>query len=140
MATFRKRSSKWHVQVRRAGHPTLTRSFTHKSDADAWARKIERQIDSGDLTVDQRALKGLTVRDLLVRYQETITPSKRGARMERYKIATLLTHPISEHHFYLFIMVQLEPRTYLRCEPFYPSSKANRDSPVLHRAPQTFGM
>ena len=96
MATFRKRSSKWHVQVRRAGHPTLTRSFTHKSDADAWARKIERQIDSGDLTVDQRALKGLTVRDLLVRYQETITPSKRGARMERYKIATLLTHPISD--------------------------------------------
>ena len=51
MATFRKRGNKWHVQVRRAGKATQTRSFTHKSDAEAWARKTERQIDN-DVVLD----------------------------------------------------------------------------------------
>ena len=33
MATFRKRNDKWHVQVRRAGHPSQSKSFISKSDA-----------------------------------------------------------------------------------------------------------
>jgi len=81
MATFMKRGNKWHVQIRRSGKPTQTRSFTHKSDAEAWAKETERLIDNGGL-VDLSKLKELTAGDLLTRYRNTITPSKRSAGVE----------------------------------------------------------
>jgi integrase len=96
MATFRKRGSKWHVQVRRSEKPTQTRSFTHKSDAEAWARKTERQIDNDVVLDDLSKLKGLTVGDLLIRYRNTITPSKRSACVEAYIIGGVLAHQIAD--------------------------------------------
>ena len=33
MATLRNRNGKWHVQVRRTGHATRTRSFLSKTEA-----------------------------------------------------------------------------------------------------------
>jgi integrase len=95
MASIRKHRNKWQAQVRRTGYPALVRSFIHKADAQAWARRSEQRIDSGDLMVDQRALKVMTVGDLLVRYKNTITPTKRGAGMERYKVDAFLSHPIA---------------------------------------------
>ena len=95
MAAIRKHRNKWQAQVRRTGHPARVRSFSHKSDAQAWARKVERQIDGGEFFVDQTVLKKTTVRDLLIRYRDEVTPGKRGAAMERYKIETLLSHPIA---------------------------------------------
>jgi hypothetical protein len=96
MASIRKHRGKWQAQIRRSGFPHLSRSFINKSDAQVWARKAERQIDNGDLRVDQRSLNGLTVRDLLIRYRDTVTSTKRGARMERYKVGTFLSHPIAD--------------------------------------------
>lgn len=95
MASIRKHRNKWQAQVRRSGYPALVRSFIQKADAQAWARKTERQIDTGDLMADQRVLKVMTVRDLLVRYRDTITPTKRGAEKERYKIDAFLSQPFS---------------------------------------------
>ena len=95
MASIRKHRNKWQAQVRRSGYPALVRSFNQKADAQAWARKSEQQIDSGDLMVDQRVLKVMTVRDLLVRYRDTITPAKRGAEKERYRIDAFLSHPFA---------------------------------------------
>jgi CheY-like chemotaxis protein len=48
MATLRKRGSRWHVQVRRSGQ-SHTRSFSYKEDAEAWGRKTEREIDTGEI-------------------------------------------------------------------------------------------
>lgn len=50
-ATFRKRGSKWRVQVRRTGHPTMTRSFLHKADAELWARKARHLRESPRLAL-----------------------------------------------------------------------------------------
>ena len=61
----------------------MTRSFTHKADAEAWGRKIERDIDIGGIGSDHR-LKALTVGELLLRYQAEVTPNKRGAEVEKY--------------------------------------------------------
>jgi len=96
MASIRKHRNKWQVQVRRAGHPPVARSFLQKADATAWGREVERQIDRGGLIADQRTLNGLRVRDLLERYKATITPSKRSARMETYKIGIFLSHKIAD--------------------------------------------
>jgi len=47
MATFDKRDSgRWRVQVRRRGH-SLSETFASKKDAEAWARRIESEIDNG---------------------------------------------------------------------------------------------
>ena len=37
VATIRKRSAGWEVQVRRYGYPVANRTLTTKVDADAWA-------------------------------------------------------------------------------------------------------
>jgi hypothetical protein len=41
MAAFRKRKDKWHVQIRKLGTAPLTKTFTHKKDAQQWANEIE---------------------------------------------------------------------------------------------------
>jgi len=47
MATFDKRDSgRWCAQVRRRGH-SLSDTFPNKKDAEAWARRIESEIDNG---------------------------------------------------------------------------------------------
>ena len=96
MPTIRKRGSKWHVQVRRSGHQTQTRTFNHKADADAWGRKAERELDNGELYSNTSDLKSMTTGDLLRRYSDEVTPSKRGRSVERYIVDQLLRHSFSE--------------------------------------------
>ena len=47
MATIKKRDSgRWQAQVRRKGH-ALSETFALRADAEAWARRIEGEIDNG---------------------------------------------------------------------------------------------
>jgi integrase len=93
MATLRKRGSKWHVQVRRSGQ-SMTRSFTHKADAEAWGRKIERDIDTGDLS-DTDRLSRVVLRELLERYSSEVIPKKRSGVIEQFFVDRFLRHPIA---------------------------------------------
>ena len=52
MASISKHRNKWQLQVRRVGHPPMSRSFIQKADAMAWARQVEQKIDTGDLVAD----------------------------------------------------------------------------------------
>jgi integrase len=81
--------------VRREGYPPLSRTFVSKADAQVWARDQERAIDRAEAPISTRELKGLTVADLLRRYRDTVTPTKRGAEPERYRLAALLAHEIA---------------------------------------------
>jgi hypothetical protein len=92
MPTIRKRGQTWQAQVRRAGYPALSKSFSTRADAIAWAREKERSIDRAELPTDIKELKRLTVADLLKRYEQEITPRKRGAVFERSRIRQLLAH------------------------------------------------
>lgn len=89
MASIRKRDSKWHVQVRRSGL-SRTRSFTHKADAEAWARKTERDIDTGEIRAVADQLKTTTVGELLRRYRREVMINKRGADVEAYIVDRFL--------------------------------------------------
>jgi hypothetical protein len=53
MATIRRRKSKWQAQVRRQGHPPLSRTFHLRADAELWARQTEAELDRGGLPVDK---------------------------------------------------------------------------------------
>ena len=46
MANIRKRGNKWQVQIRRAGHSSITKTFLRKEEALAWGRSQEVRFDA----------------------------------------------------------------------------------------------
>jgi integrase len=96
MATIRKRGQRWHAQVRLSGHPALTKSFILRADAEAWARQQEVRIEQGDIVSIRRDLSRTTLRELLVRYRDEVSPTKRSHRSEAARIGTILRDDISD--------------------------------------------
>lgn len=94
MATLRKRGQRWHAQVRRKGRASVTCSFHSRVEALVWAREQERQADQGRPEV-QRALKGITVADVVTRYRDEVVPRKRGADREILTLNAFLRHPLA---------------------------------------------
>lgn len=94
MASIRERAGTWQVRVRRKGYPDEVASFSTKTEAQKWARRIEAAMDEGNHQ-STHAVKDLLLTDVLQRYMEEVTPSKRGAKreaegikfMQRQKIA-----------------------------------------------------
>ena len=84
MATYRKRGARWHVQIRRKGHPASTKSFLLRIDAEAWARQRELEYDRGEAPQDRSALRLLTFGDLLRRYEASVIPTKKSSYQEGY--------------------------------------------------------
>ena len=82
MATLRNRNGKWHAQVRRTGYPPRTRSFMSKADAQKWARRIEAELDAAVIPCDPRILNRTSVRELLLRYRDNVSVTKRGEASE----------------------------------------------------------
>jgi integrase len=94
MATIRKRGSKWQVQIRRAGHRPSSKSFAVRKDALEWARQTEVQADRAELPADPKVLRQITLGDLVRRYRDTVSISKRAAANERISLTAFLTHRI----------------------------------------------
>lgn len=85
MATIRERSGRWQAVVKRKGYPQQTKSFELRKDAERWARHVERQMDAGQW-LDRTEAEQTTVGEMLARYGREITPGKRGAIKERYRL------------------------------------------------------
>ena len=45
MATIRKRGSRYNVQIRKEGYPSITKTFTRISVAKKWASSIEAGME-----------------------------------------------------------------------------------------------
>jgi integrase len=83
MAVVRQRGDKWQAIVRRKGYGQVARSFTTKRDAETWARQQEIALDRAELPVSTGVLKGMTLRDLLIRYRNEVSSRKRSREMEQ---------------------------------------------------------
>ena len=94
MGTIRKRNGKFQAQVRREGVNPISKTFHTKKDAKVWVRSIESRIDAGEVNLAMPKL--LTLRDLLVRYANEITPYKKGKLQEFRRISRLLKDRISD--------------------------------------------
>lgn len=81
MASFRQRAGKWQARVSVKGFPTETRSFNTKSDAQRWSRELEYAMDCG-VYKNQAQADDLLFRDVMQRYLEEVTPTKRSAKRE----------------------------------------------------------
>jgi integrase len=92
MATISKRGQRWRVQVFRRGI-RVAQSFRLKGDALAWARETEAAIEECRYGMPSCA----TLRDVLDRYAEDVSPSKRGSKAELVRLRNLALDPIAEN-------------------------------------------
>ena len=76
MATIRKLRSKWQAQIRIKGYKPQAKSFTLKSDAAAWARLVEAEIQKG-MFVDTSEAERMTVSDAIERYLRSIRDQRK---------------------------------------------------------------
>lgn len=66
MASILPIGGKWRALVRRKGHRPICKTHSTKAAAEAWARKVEHQLDEGKAP----AADGMTVADLIGVYRE----------------------------------------------------------------------
>lgn len=90
MATIRKKGTyQYHVQIRRKGFPSQTRTFTSRPEAEIWARQIEAEMDRG-IFIDRSEAEKNTLHDILSRYRDEVSPQKKGSNIEQLRINGLL--------------------------------------------------
>ncbi|PLT20525.1 MULTISPECIES: site-specific integrase [Ralstonia] len=94
MASISKRGNYWRAFVRRRGYPLQTRTFDTKATAEAWARRIEAELDRG-VFVDRTEAERNTLGDLLLRYSQEVSPHKKGGPLEILRIRKLRSDPIA---------------------------------------------
>src|SRR5471030_2674526 len=91
MASIRQRSGVWQALVRRVGYPTEVKSFPTKAEAQMWARAIESAMDQGTHKATHSA-RNILLTDLLQRYMEEVSPTKRSEQRERQTIQFMQRH------------------------------------------------
>ena len=74
--------------IRRSGHPVQIKTWPTKAAAEAWARKLETEMDQATF-VDVRSYRA-TGADLLRRYHDEVSPKKKGARWEQVRLRKLM--------------------------------------------------
>lgn len=79
-------SGKWRAQVRREGFRPRSKTYKTKREAEAWARKVEEEMDRG-VDTDAAALRQQTVEDLLDRFLREEAPVRKGGAWDETRIA-----------------------------------------------------
>lgn len=87
MATIVKRKNRYTATVRRVGQPSMSKTFTTKTEAKRWAASVESSIDSGRIPKKRRHLNDDdTVGGLIDRFIEEVHPLRQFGES---KLATL---------------------------------------------------
>ncbi len=95
MATIRKRGEyQWQAQVRRLGYPPQSKTLPSKTEAEAWARLIESEMDRG-VFVSRAEAETTTLFQALDRYAKEVTPRKKGALQELRRIEAWKKHSLA---------------------------------------------
>ncbi|MBJ26453.1 MAG: integrase [Alphaproteobacteria bacterium] len=84
MAVIEKRRGKWRAKIRKSGFPSQSKTFTRKADAIRWATETERALQLGSLVCKEG-----TIKDIHQRYACEVTPTKKSASIEQYRIRKL---------------------------------------------------
>jgi len=92
MASFRKHRGKWQARVYSSNSGgAKSKSFTLRADAVAWAKRLEAQLDEGTILRQYPILK-----ELVVRYAQQVTPTKKGSRQETQRLSYWARHTLCE--------------------------------------------
>lgn len=77
MATFTKRSGKWHARVRRKGYPTECKAFDTKREAQDWAGGVEDRMAQNRYVIDKNSRR-VTLERVIDEYLERRVPNLKG--------------------------------------------------------------
>ena len=90
MATIRRRSGGYNVQIRKQGYSTITKTFSSITTARKWAAGVEADMERRlYIEVSEQT----TLLSLLNRYQDEVIPlHNKGSRSEQYRIQHLKKH------------------------------------------------
>jgi hypothetical protein len=94
MATIRQLRGRRQAMVMRRGVPPRCKSFDKRTDATRWARELEAEADRSGWVADTRLAEKTTLGELLSRYRDQVSPTKRSALTERSRINAMLRRPI----------------------------------------------
>ncbi len=94
MATIRKLRGRWQASVRRKGMQPRSKSFDSKTEAERWARTLEAELDRSGSLPDTRPAERTTLAQILERYRDEISPTKRSHVTEVARINGILRRPI----------------------------------------------
>ena len=93
MATFQKRSGNWRAIVTKLGFPRQTRTFDSKSDAEAWARAVETEMDRGHF-ISRKEAENTTLTEALDRFERE--KNKKGVQQYTSLVNVWKRHPLSK--------------------------------------------
>lgn len=89
MAQISKRANgSWMARIRRLGWPEQSKSFSTRADAEAWARHVEREMDT-DSFLPSDAASRMTFAQLVELYEDKVLPKLRGKEQDTYRISRL---------------------------------------------------
>ncbi|MGE0082526.1 MAG: site-specific integrase [Thiohalomonadaceae bacterium] len=89
MASFYKRGDyQWEAKIRRKGFPSLSKTFETRQDAETWALQVEAEMKRGTF-VSRAEAERTTLRELIHRYIEEVTPTHKGAASEQTRLAAI---------------------------------------------------
>jgi integrase len=94
MATVFRRGGYWRAQVRRKGYPKESRTFDTKSEADAWARLVESEMDRG-VFISRRQEESTTLFEALERYGREVAAEKGSDENRQGKIRRWQRNPLA---------------------------------------------
>ena len=95
MATFRKRGNlQWEARIRRKGWPVTCKTFETKSDAEAWARQIEGEMDRG-VFVSRAEAENTTLSEAFDRYIAEYLPRLANFQREKSRAQFLQKRPLA---------------------------------------------
>ena len=95
MATIRKRGNRFHVQIRKRGFPSITKTFSDRKTAETFIKGTKKKMERG-VFLDSSLADATTVHELLERYRSEILPAKKGAVQELGRI-TILNRELGQH-------------------------------------------
>lgn len=85
MASILKRGPSWRALARRGDGSRVAKTFKLKSDAQAWAAEVEAEARRQKARRSEQpvvVVSGLSVKDLLERYAEEVSPTKKSCKRE----------------------------------------------------------
>ena len=88
MASIPRSNNLWRVQVRIRHAGSTSKSFHRKTDAERWAIAQEALIQSGQW--QEKTPNQYTIGNMLSRYLDIVTPTKRGREQEKRRLQRLL--------------------------------------------------
>ena len=91
MATFQKRGTSWRAIVRKLG-VVQSETFPTKTAAQAWASQTEADIIAGK----HGDIPNKTFGQLLEKYRDEVSPTKKGERWERLRINLIMRDKIAK--------------------------------------------